>query len=179
MANEFAARLDEVRAVARRRRLDLLILVNEFNVLSLTGVRCDNGILVAGSSLHFYTDFRYTVMARRVAPWLDTRELWKAGDTAAGLRAAAALFTRKKMIKEIDGAVSGTVFFIFGSAAGEYGRWLEENGTVMEITTSVFGRGTFGAVKKNSKRYAVHISGVYPIIKRLSLKNDIKIIKIY
>ena len=95
------------------------------------------------------------------------------------LGAAAALFTRKKMIKEIDGAVSGTVFFIFGSAAGEYGRWLEENGTVMEITTSVFGRGTFGAVKKNSKRYAVHISGVYPIIKRLSLKNDIKIIKIY
>ena len=91
MANAFAARLDEVRAVARRRRLDLLILNNEFNVLSLTGVQSDNGVLVSGESLHFYTDFRYTVMARRVAPWLDTREMWKPGESAKGLRAAVAL----------------------------------------------------------------------------------------
>jgi len=90
-SNAFAERLDEVRAVAKRRRLDLLILRNEFNVLSLTGVRSDNGILVCGSSLQFYTDFRYTVMARRVAPWLDTRDMWKAGEGDAGLRAAAAL----------------------------------------------------------------------------------------
>ena len=91
MANEFAERLNEVRAVAKRRRLDLLVLNNEFNVLSLTGVRSDNGVLVSGESLHYYTDFRYTVMARRVAPWLDTRDIWKPSDGVAGLRAAAAL----------------------------------------------------------------------------------------
>ena len=90
-ANVYAARLNKVRAVARRRRLDLFVLGNEFNVLSLTGVRSDNGMLVSGGSLHFYTDFRYTVMARRVAPWLDTRDMWKPGDAVAGLRAAAAL----------------------------------------------------------------------------------------
>lgn len=90
-ANPFAARLDGVRAVARRRRLDLLVLGNEFNVLSLTGVKSDNGVLVCGASFHYYTDFRYTVMARRVAPWLDTRDIWKPADGVAGLRAAAAL----------------------------------------------------------------------------------------
>ena len=91
MANEFAERLNEVRAVARRRRLDVLLLRNEFNVLSLTGVRSDNCVLAVGESVHFYTDFRYTVMARRVAPWLDTRDIWKAGRALDGLRAAAAL----------------------------------------------------------------------------------------
>ena len=91
MANEFAARLDEVRAAAKKRRLDLFVLGNEFNVLSLTGVKSDNGVLVCGASLHYYTDFRYTVMAARVAPWLDTRDMWKASDGVAGLRAAAKL----------------------------------------------------------------------------------------
>ena len=88
--NPYATRLADVRAKARRRRLDAVVLVNEYNRLALTGVACDNGCLVLGEEIGFYTDFRYAVMAERVAPWLDTRDIWKRGETVAGLRAALA-----------------------------------------------------------------------------------------
>ena len=57
--------------LARRRRLDAVVLFGQKNILSLTGVDCDNGALViAGDRIRYATDFRYVPAVRRVAPWL-------------------------------------------------------------------------------------------------------------
>ena len=94
------------------------------------------------------------------------------------LGAGVSLVTRRKTLKEID-AISGRIYIVYGTARGEYGRRLEENGTVIEVTTSIFGCGAFGAKKKSGKRFATHIGCAYRIIKRLSLRKDAEIIKIF
>ena len=64
-------RIDELVAKARRRRLDLVFVHGEANLRALTGIVCDNGLLVLDAASDappvFYTDFRYLPMARRVA----------------------------------------------------------------------------------------------------------------
>lgn len=82
-------RLDELEKLAKRRRLDAVLVCAEPNIRALTGVRCDNAVLHistlpspnlqtskrpnAQTSLH--TDFRYVPMVHRVAPNLDCRDL--------------------------------------------------------------------------------------------------------
>ena len=65
--------------LAARRRLDAVVVFGEANILSLTGVVCDNGCLLVdvagGRRVVFCTDFRYVPMVHRVAPWLCVREL--------------------------------------------------------------------------------------------------------
>lgn len=76
MDNPFAGRLLDLAALARRRRLDAVLVFGEANVRSLTGVVCDNGcLLVTPRSVVFSTDFRYVPMVHRVAPWLEVEEL--------------------------------------------------------------------------------------------------------
>ena len=64
-------RIEELAAKARRRRLDLVLVHGEANLRALTGIVCDNGLLVlyadSDETPVFYTDFRYLPMARRVA----------------------------------------------------------------------------------------------------------------
>ena len=88
---ENAMRLNELEKLAKRRRLDVVLVCAEPNILALTGIRCDNAVLVGkvgrresgkvgrwesgkvGRCLH--TDFRYVPMVHRVAPDLDCRDL--------------------------------------------------------------------------------------------------------
>ena len=76
--NPCAERLDSLMCLAVRRRLDALVVFNEANIRSLTGVVCDNGCLLldiaGGRRVVFFTDFRYVPMVHRVAPWLRVRE---------------------------------------------------------------------------------------------------------
>lgn len=86
--NPFADRLGELVRLARRRRLDVLVVFGQKNVLSLTGADCDNAALVvdsASGASFFSTDFRYVPAIRRMAPWLKVRDCRRDldGDVAA------------------------------------------------------------------------------------------------
>ena len=66
----------ELSKLAKRRRLDELVVIGEANLVAFAGIRCDNGALVvSGGDAVFYTDFRYTAMVHRKAPALKTRDL--------------------------------------------------------------------------------------------------------
>ena len=74
-SNPYSSRLDDLFRCARRRRLDAIVLFGQKNVLSLTGVDCDNGCLVLDvgkGKVDYATDFRYVPAVRRTAPWLKT-----------------------------------------------------------------------------------------------------------
>ena len=88
-------RLDELRRLAKRRRLDAVLVCGQANVRAFTGVNCDNAIVEVDSSREaarhrfyasthsatgtystsLYTDFRYIPMVHRVAPELKCRDL--------------------------------------------------------------------------------------------------------
>ena len=66
---QIEGRLDSLMRLARRRRLDAIVLFGQKNILSLTGIDCDNGALVInGERMRYATDFRYVPAVRRVAP---------------------------------------------------------------------------------------------------------------
>ena len=76
-------RLDELEKLARRRRLDTIVVIDEANLAAFTGVTCDNAVLTLSPSKRrgarptvvFYTDFRYVPMVHRVAPALACRDI--------------------------------------------------------------------------------------------------------
>ena len=75
-------RLTNLAKAARRRRLDLVLVRNQANILALTGVNCDNAVLAVApaggdgaAKTVFYTDFRYVPMVHRVAPRLACRDI--------------------------------------------------------------------------------------------------------
>ena len=69
-------RTDELEKIAKRRKLDLALIADQANIRALTGINCDNAILVSRLSSHvLYTDFRYIPMVHRVAPKLKCRDL--------------------------------------------------------------------------------------------------------
>ena len=78
-----ALRLEKLEELAKRRRLDAILVCGQANVLALTGVNCDNAILNFSTfppshfSTSLYTDFRYIPMVHRVAPGLKCRDLKK------------------------------------------------------------------------------------------------------
>ena len=69
-------RTDELEKIAKRRKLDLVLVADQANIRALTGINCDNAILVSRlPSPVLYTDFRYVPMVHRVAPKLKCRDL--------------------------------------------------------------------------------------------------------
>lgn len=67
----------------KRLALDAAVVCSQADIRALTGVNCDNAMLVVSPSskrsaspkVVFYTDFRYIPMVHRVAPSLDCRDL--------------------------------------------------------------------------------------------------------
>ena len=73
-------RTEELRKLAKRRNLDLVLVANQANIRALTGINCDNAILVSRlSSYVLYTDFRYVPMVHRVAPSLKVKDIKRFG----------------------------------------------------------------------------------------------------
>ena len=68
-------RLDELQKLARRRRLDAVLVCGQANVRALTGVDCDNAVLSYDGDFRFHTDFRYVPMVHRVAPDLKVVDM--------------------------------------------------------------------------------------------------------
>ena len=78
-------RTEELEKVAKRRKLDLVLVANQANIRALTGINCDNAILVTRNSQPatlLYTDFRYVPMVHRVAPKLKCRDIRQFGKRA-------------------------------------------------------------------------------------------------
>ena len=81
-------RTEELVKLARRRSLDLVLVVGQANIRALTGVNCDNAIVAverlrscdAGKfGVSLYTDFRYVPMVHRVAPKLKVVDIRRFG----------------------------------------------------------------------------------------------------
>ena len=73
-------RTEELLRIARRRKLDRVLVTDLANVRALTGVNCDNAVVEAtGDRVVFYTDFRYVPMVHRVAPELAVRDIRRLG----------------------------------------------------------------------------------------------------
>ena len=65
-------RMEALRRIAADRRLDQVLVFDEYDIRSLTGVVCDSACLTLEA---IYTDFRYTAMIRRTAPGLKVRDI--------------------------------------------------------------------------------------------------------
>lgn len=82
-------RLKELSSTLSKRKIDVAVVRNQANVRALTGIDCDNAMLLVrkdGSAV-FHTDFRYIPMVHRVAPDLPVKEIKKfslARDIKAG-----------------------------------------------------------------------------------------------
>ena len=84
-------RIEELKKLAKRRKLDRVLIADQANVRAFTGVNCDNAVVeVTGrlgqlgplgrlGRLTFYTDFRYVPMVHRVAPDLTVRDIRQLG----------------------------------------------------------------------------------------------------
>ena len=80
-------RTEELEKVAKRRKLDLVLVANQANIRALTGINCDNAILQTFQTFQtfqtcLYTDFRYVPMVHRVAPKLKCRDIRQFGKRA-------------------------------------------------------------------------------------------------
>ena len=80
-------RTEELEKVAKRRKLDLVLVANQANIRALTGINCDNAILQTFQTFQtfqtcLYTDFRYVPMVHRVAPKLKCCDIRQFGKRA-------------------------------------------------------------------------------------------------
>ncbi len=62
---ERESRMDGLRRIVRRRRLDDVAVISPADVRAFTGVNCDNAVLTLDG---LYTDFRYAPAIRRLLP---------------------------------------------------------------------------------------------------------------
>ena len=86
-------RTEELEKIARKRKLDLVLVADQANIRALTGINCDNAVLKGervrrGEGEKFgialYTDFRYIPMVHRVAPKLKCRDIKRFETTRRG-----------------------------------------------------------------------------------------------
>ena len=86
-------RTEELEKIARKRKLDLVLVADQANIRALTGINCDNAVLkvekVEKVAVAFYTDFRYVPMVHRVAPKLKCCDIRRFGVRRKGLGAGA------------------------------------------------------------------------------------------
>ena len=94
-------RIEELKKLAKRRKLDRVLIAGQANVRAFTGVNCDNAVVeVSGQRgqlgrleqlgrVVFYTDFRYVPMVHRVAPQLKVVDLRRLGKTGKRRLAAS------------------------------------------------------------------------------------------
>ena len=84
-------RIDELQKIAKRRKLDRVLVCGQANIRALTGVNCDNAVVelemgrtgrrgrIGRELVKFYTDFRYVPMVHRVAPKLKCCDIRRLG----------------------------------------------------------------------------------------------------
>jgi Xaa-Pro aminopeptidase len=78
--NPFDERLAAFAARMEKLDLDIAIVADEANILSLAGVKCDSACLaVTPRETRLFTDFRYFAEIRRTAPWIKTGDISRLG----------------------------------------------------------------------------------------------------
>lgn len=88
-------RTNELEAIARRLRLDSILVADPANIRALTGVACDSAVLQLATgpgpaAVRIFTDFRYVPMVHRVAPGLKCRDLRRLGRDRSRLSSCTA-----------------------------------------------------------------------------------------
>ena len=88
-------RTEELEKIARRRKLDLVLVADQANIRALTGINCDNAVLALeigrvgqAGRVGLFTDFRYAPMVHRVAPKLKCRDIKRFGASRRGAGAS-------------------------------------------------------------------------------------------
>ena len=81
-------RIEELKRIACKRKLDLVLVADQANVRAFAGINCDNAVLevarlrgceVAKFGVTLYTDFRYIPMVHRVAPKMRVKNIKRFG----------------------------------------------------------------------------------------------------
>ncbi len=84
--NEYVARMKALLKMRRALKLDAIMLFDELNNHYFTGLSCDSGFLsVTAEGPVFHTDPRYSVAAKRIAPWLETESLKKRSEESTSI----------------------------------------------------------------------------------------------
>ena len=113
--NPYQFRLDKLIAKARAAKLEAVVLSDVANVRSVTGLTCDNAVLLVklsgrgkSAAVKFYTDFRYVPMVHREAPWLEVGDIRKVDFKASRIGCEFSLAHAKFL--ELSAAHSGAEF---------------------------------------------------------------------
>ena len=86
-------RIEELKRIACKRKLDLVLVADQANIRALTGINCDNAVLkvskfqgfrVSRFQVELFTDFRYVPMVHRMAPKLACRDIKNLGKREKG-----------------------------------------------------------------------------------------------
>ena len=117
--NPFAERYDALLARLSKRRMSAALLFGQKNILSLTGIDCDNACLVCavGEEPLLFTDFRYVPAIRRVAPWLKCEEVGNGGflrQVAASLRKSRGMSVSGRL--GYEGSMAASRYFDLAKA---------------------------------------------------------------
>ena len=113
--NPYQFRLDKLIEKARAAKLEAVVLSDVANVRSVTGLTCDNAVLLVkllgrgkSAAVKFFTDFRYVPMVHREAPWLEVGDIRKVSFKASRIGCEFSLPHTKFL--ELSAAHSGAEF---------------------------------------------------------------------
>ena len=128
--SEYQARMKRLVKLVKQLKLDAVLLFDELTNYYFTGLSSDNGVLEvrAKDEPVYRTDFRYLVMAKRVAPWLKSETLWRPKDEAAVLEG---IFEGENRIG-YEGSLPASRFQTLAAALPEV-EWVDIRGQLLAL----------------------------------------------
>ncbi len=161
-AAEFQARVTRLLAYQKSQYLDAVFLFTAVNRYYFTGLATSSGLLLTrnGAGPAFYTDFRYLTMAKRGAPWLPCRTLWRPADEQAALAKLGQGWRRIGYEGQLDAAT-----FLRMKAALPQAEWVDVGRPVAElraVKSRAEQRAVRAAVAANDRLIAAVLKEVKP-----------------
>lgn len=161
-SSEFRNRIRRLLARQRTLRLDVILLVTPVNRYYFTGLDASNGVLLTepGQTPSFHTDSRYLTMARRLAPWLPCRALWRPADEPAVLAGMGAGWRRIGFEGRMDAAR-----FLRLRAALPDAEWVDvtaETDRLRAVKSPAEQARLRAAVEANDRLFAELLRGIRP-----------------
>lgn len=95
------------------------------------------------------------------------------------ISALIALISRRSVTKKLLSGINGRVYIVFGVVRGRYRKELLGGGALLCVSASLAACGFSSAKRLPDGAYNIHISYIFSLMKKLSLKKDIEIIKIF
>lgn len=129
--SEFQARAKRFAALQKRLKLDAAFVFTDINRYYLTGLETSNGLFLAqtGEAPGFWTDFRYIVAAKKQAPWLTSRLLWKPSEEKTIISGMGMRWRRVGY----EGAISATRFLKLKAALPPETEWVDISQDIADL----------------------------------------------